>query len=57
MKQPARKPPPPDETMRAEYQKTALHRMGIQFEQAIKSKAVRLVLGDTIGEKYYASRG
>ena len=47
MKHTARKPPPPAETLRAEYQKTALHRMGIPFEQAIKSKAVRLVLGDT----------
>lgn len=51
MKQPARKQAPPDEILRAEYHKTALHRMGIPFEQAIKSKAVRLVLGDTSGEK------
>ena len=49
MRQSARKPSPPDETLRAEYQKTALHRMGIPFEQAIKSKAVRMVLGDTTG--------
>ena len=51
MKRPARIPTPPDETLRAEYQKTALHRMGIPFEQAIKSKSVRMVLGDTTGEK------
>lgn len=50
MKQSARKPPPPDEALRAEYHKTALHRMGIPFEQVIKSKAVRLVLGNTTGE-------
>lgn len=47
MKQPARKPQPQAEAMRAEYHKTALHRMGIPFEQAIKSKAVRLVLAPT----------
>lgn len=51
MKQSARISPPPTETLRAEYQKTALHRMGIPFDQAIKSKAVRLVLGDTTGDK------
>lgn len=51
MKHHARIPTPPAETLRAEYHKTALHRMGIPFEQAIKSKSVRMVLGDTTGEK------
>ena len=42
---PARKPSPAPETILAEYQKTALYRIGIPFEQAIKSPSVQMVLG------------